>query len=237
MFGKKIKGSIELELAKDQFCNAWKGEAKNCARNFCVIANSTHYYLLYRDGKFLGTPAPRGGAIYPFSKDPLEEGGRGDLKNFHRATVVCISKTFNLQMPWGTRVPFVMHDKATGKDFRVGASGTFYLEIESSDGARNADRFYEKLASQGDPSKMTAEQLRDDLCAAYINQIGAKIQECLEELDRPISSLVGLQPGELVKISEAAYSKMKDLFEEYGLSIAEKASKGSILGRLIVMPA
>ena len=66
--------------------------------------------------------------------------------------------------------------------------------------------------------------------------MGAKVQEYLEMLDRPLSNMVGLQPAEFLKISEELYPKLKDIFEDYGLTIAE-SSTGSILGRLIVNPA
>ena len=71
---------------------------------------------------------------------------------------------------------------------------------------------------------------------AFVNRVGAKIQDYLEAQNRPLSNLVGLQPSEFVKISEELYPKLKDIFADYGLTVV-KASSGSILGRLIVNPA
>ena len=129
-----------------------------------------------------------------------------------------------------------MLDNTTGEPYSVGASGVFYVNIAPSDAARNGDRFYHKLLTQGDPSQMNTEALRDKLAEAFLNRVGAKIQEYLEQLNRPLSNLVGLQPSEFLKISEELYPKMKDIFADYGLTIV-KASSGSILGRLIVNPA
>ena len=60
--------------------------------------------------------------------------------------------------------------------------------------------------------------------------------EYLEKLDRPLSNLVGLQPAEMVKISEELYPQLKDIFAEYGLIMVESSSKGAILNGLIVAP-
>lgn len=237
MFGKKLlKGSIELRLKENQFCSVWEGQADACAHTFRIDTNADQYNLFYRDGRFMGTPTPYGGSIYPFAMDPTKEGNRSQKKQFSRAKVVCISSAFNLKVYWGTKIPFMMIDRETQKPYTVGASGVFYIEIEPSDGGRNADRFYRKLLSQGDPTQMTTEMLRDKLSEAFINRVGAKIQEYLEKLDRPLSNMVGLQPSEFLKISEELYPKLKDIFDDYGLTIAE-SSTGSILGRLLVNPA
>ena len=236
MFGKKlIKGSVELKLNEDQFCTVWEGRAEECSHDFCVDTNADQYNLFYRNGQFMGTPTPFGGSIYPFSVDPLQKGSRLQKKKFNRAKVVCISNSFNLKVFWGTKMPFMLIDNESGKPYRVGASGVFYIEIEGSDGARNADVFYRKLLSQGDPSQMTTEALRDKLAETFIIRVGAKIQEYLESLNRPLSNMIGLQPSEFLKISEELFPNMKDIFADYGLTIT-LGSKGSILQRLIVNP-
>ena len=235
MFGKKLlKGSIELKLEKDQFCAVWKGEAQDCHHQFRVDTNTNQYCLFFRDGQYMDTFA-RGGKLYPFSIDPREEGSRAMKKKFSRAEVVCISKTFNLKVYWGTKIPFTMLDPTTQNPYSVGASGVFFIEIEPSDGGRNAYRFFGKMLTQGDASQMTTEMLRDTLAEVFLNRVGAKIQEYLENLNRPLSNLVGLQPSEFLKISEELYPKLKDIFEDYGLTITNSSS-GSILGRLVVTP-
>lgn len=237
LFGKKImKGSIELRLKENQFCTVWEGRAEECSHDFCVDTNADQYNLFYRNGQFMGTPTPFGGSIYPFSDDPTKKGSRLQKNKYNRAKVVCVSNSFNLKVYWGTKIPFMLLDRETQKPYSVGASGVFFIEIEPSDAGRNADRFYRKLLTQGDPAQMTTEALRDKLAEAFINRVGAKIQEYLENLNRPLSNLVGLQPSEFLKISEELYPNLKDIFEDYGLTIA-LGSKGSILSRLIVNPA
>lgn len=237
MFGTKVaKGSVELKLNEDQFCAVWEGRAEEFHHTFCVDTNADQYNLFYRNGQFLGTPTPFGGSIYPFSNDPTQCGSRSQKKQFNRAKVVCISSAFNLKVYWGTKVPFVMIDKATQKPYMVGASGVFFVEIEPSDGGRNADKFYRKLLAQGDPVQMNTEALRDKLAEAFVNRVGAKIQEYLETLDRTLANMVGLQPAEFVKISEELYPKLKDVFADFGLTIVESGSTGSILSRLIITP-
>ena len=236
MFGKKlIKGSIELKLNEEQFCAVWEGRAEECSHEFCIDTNADQYNLFYRNGQFMGTPTPMGGSIYPFAVDPVQKGSRMQKKQFNRAKVVCLSSAFNFKIYWGTKIPFLLIDKATQKPYTVGASGVFYVEIEPSDGGRNADKFYRKMLTHGDPAQMTTEALRDKLAEAFINRVGAKIQEYLEALDRPLSNLVGLQPSEFVQISEELYPKLKDIFDDYGLTIA-RSSSGAILSRLLVNP-
>lgn len=230
MFGKKIKGSIPLTLEGDQFCSVWEGNEKDCAYNVEIATNADHYNLVYQDGKFLGKPLTNGGAVYPFSFDPERQGSRADKKHFKRAKVVCISSSFNFEVPWGAPDFMMFYN---GKAYDVGASGTFYIEIDPTDAGRSADRFYQKMLTQGDPAKMTTKALRDKLLAAFQNVIGAKIEECLEEVDRPLSELVGLSSSEKLKISKAVYPKVKDIFADFGLTIT-KASENSIVRNLVV---
>ncbi len=234
-FKKKKKGSVEIKLGTDQFCRVLEERAEDCHHTYCIDTDADQYNLFYRNGQFMGTPTPFGGSIYPFSVDPTKPGTKGQKKKFNRAKVVCIAKDFNLKVNWGTRSPFVMEDCITGHAFTVGASGVFYIEIDASDAGRNADRFYRKCLTQRDAEMFNTEELRDFLSEAFVNRVGAKIQEYLEEKQRSLGNLVGLQPSEFLKISEELYPKVKDIFAEYGLTLA-KASTGSILSRLIVNP-
>jgi len=237
MFGKKLqKEPVELKLTEEQFCAVWEGRSDDYSHEFCVDTNADQYNLFYRNGRYEGTPTPRGGSIYPFSMDPLQKGSRSDKKKISRAKVVCLSSSFNLSVKWGTQEPYLMYDGQTGKPYTVGARGLFYVEIDPGDGGRNADTFYRKLLSQVSPDKMDVEALRDKLAAAFLNRIGAEIQSCLEELKRPLGTLIGLQPGELTKISEAIYPRIKNIFDVYGLTIVEESSKGSILEKIFVNP-
>ena len=94
---------------------------------------------------------------------------------------------------------------------------------------RKADQFYSKCLTQRNAELFNAEALRDFLCEAFIMQIGAKIQEYIEEKGRSLENYVGLMPAEILKISEELCPKMKDIFGQYGLSIVGEASANSIL--------
>ena len=231
-FRKKFKGSIALNLAEDQFCTVWEGKQQDCAYNFEIVTQADHYHLVYQDGQFLGTPLINGGPIHPFSFDPRKKGSRKDKKKFRSTKVVCISSAFQLNINWG--VPdFLIYDE-NGKAYDVGASGTFYVEIDPANAGKSADTFYRKLLTHGDPSKMNTKALREKLLPAFQNVIGAKIEEVLVEMGRPISSLVGLTAKEKITISNAVYYKVKDVFASFGLTVSKISSMNSIVGNLVI---
>lgn len=234
MFKKKKSGTVEIKLGESQFCAVLEDKADEVSHKYCVIASSDNYNLLYRDGRFEGMPCPYGGAIYPFSVDPRQEGSKHQKKQFHSAKIVCISKDFNLKVFWGTDTPFIMEDINTHKAYEVGARGVFYVNIDPTDAARKADQFYSKCLTQRNASLFDAEALRDFLREAFIMQIGAKIQQYIEEEQRSIANYVGLMPSEILKISEELCPKMKDIFAAYGLTIVTEASSNSILQGLVV---
>ena len=232
-FNKKKSGPVELRLEADQFCRVLEDRADEVKSNYCIIANSDNYNLLYRDGQFLGMPKPFGGAIYPFSIDPTQEGSNGQKKKFHTAKIVCLSKDFNLKVFWGTETPFMMEDCITKKPYSVGARGVFYVSIDPTDAARKADQFYSKCLTQRNAELFNTEALRDFLREAFVMQIGARIQHYMTEENRSIANLVGLQPSEILKISEDLFPKMKDIFAMFGLTITD-VSANSILQGLVI---
>ena len=231
---KKKKNPVEIKLREDQFCSVIEDSSENVKTSYCIIADSQNYNLLYRDGRFLGMPCPFGGAIYPFSTDPKDQGSKRDLKTFRKSKVVCLSKDFNLKVNWGTKVPFTLSDVDTNKAFRVGARGTFYVNIDPSDAARMADRFYSKCLTQRNAELFNTEALRDFLAEAFVMQIGAKIQQYMEEKHRSLENYVGLMPSEILQISHDLYPTLKDIFGHYGLTIVEESSSNSILTGLEV---
>lgn len=235
MFFKKRKsGPVDIKLREDQFCCVLEDYADDVKNTYCIMASSDNYVLLYRDGRFLGMPRPFGGAIYPFSTDPTKKGSNRERKSFHKAKVVCLSKDFNLKVNWGTRTPFTLSDVETNRGFRVGARGTFYVAIDPTDAARKADQFYSKCLTQRNAEMFNAEALRDFLCEAFIMQIGAKIQQYMEEKNRSLENYVGIMPSEILQISQELCPKMKDIFGAYGLTIVEESSSNSILTGLEV---
>lgn len=236
MFGKKkISGSDEIRLGRDEFCKVLDMKAEDYTHKFCIDTDAEQYNLLYQNGRFMGMPTPFGGSIYPFAIDPTKQGSKHDKKKFNRARIVCLSKKYNIVINWGTRTPFMMIDKATQKPYTVGAKGVFYLQIDPTDAARSGDNFYRSCVTQSGDT-YNEDELKAFLSAAFVNRVGGKIQEYLEKLDRPLSNLVGLQPSEMVKISEELYPQLKDIFAEYGLIMVESSSSGAILNGLIVTP-
>ena len=232
LFRKKFKGSISLNLAEDQFCTVWEGKQKDCAYNFEVVTEASHYHLVYQDGHFDGTPLTNGGPIHPFSFDPRQKGSRKDKKKFRSTKIVCVSSAFHLSINWGVQ-DFLMFDK-DGKPFDIGASGTFFVEIDPADAGKNANTFYHKLLTQGDPSRMTSKALRERLLPAFQNVIGATIENALKDFERPLSALIGLTPSDKIAISNAVYYQVKDVFADYGLTIVKQASKNAFLGNLVI---
>ncbi len=240
MFGfkkKKKSGQENVQLAENQFCTVVEVDSEDVTTEYHFLANSDNYCLLYRDGQFLGMPRPNGGKIYPFSTDPTREGSRGELKSFTRARLVYLSKDFNLKVNWGTSSKFMLEDPQTHKAYYVGARGVFYVNIDTNDAARRADRFYRKCLSQGNATMFDTEKLRDFLREAFINHIGAKIQEYITQSGRSLDNYVGLMPSEILKISQELCPTMKDIFDEYGLTIVQKSSMGSILSGIEVEEA
>lgn len=233
-FKKKKVGPVEIKLNENQFCSVLEEKAEDVSHKYCVIASSDTYNLLYRDGRFMGMPAPYGGAIYPFATDPTKQGSNGQKKQFHSAKIVCLSKDFNLKVFWGTESPFIFEDSVSHKAYEVGARGVFYVNIDPTDAARKADQFYSKCLTQRNAALFDAEALRDFLREAFIMQIGAKIQHYIEEKNRSIANYVGLMPSEILAISEELCPKMKDIFAAYGLTIVTEASANSILQGLMV---
>ncbi len=235
-FGKKKKdGSAEIILDEDQFCKVLKEHADDVKPSYYISTNSDQYTLLYRDGRFLGMPTPFGGPLYPFAKDPTREGSKGQLKDYKDAKIVGLSKDFEVKVHWGTREPFIMRDTATGNAYNVGARGVFYIRIDATDAARNADRFYSKCLAQRNAETFKREVFMEFFAEMFIINVGAKIQEYLEGLNLPLSDGIGLQPAEFVKVSNDLYPQVKDTFAQYGLTIVD-SSKNSMLTGLNITP-
>ncbi len=237
LFKKKKNGPVDIKLGENQFASVIEEMSSNVGKKYCIIANSDNYNLLYRDGQFMGMPKPFGGAIYPFAINPIEQGTTRQKKKFRMAKVVCLSKDFNLKVYWGTETPFVLEDPKTKEAYEVGARGVFYVNIDPTDAARKADMFYSKCLTQRNASLFDTESLRDFLREAFVMKIGAKIQEYIEQKDRSLANYVGLQPSEILKISEELYPSMKDIFGAYGLTIVKESSQNSLIQGLVVNAA
>ena len=221
LFKKRKSDEVRIKLEADQFCSVIEEKQDDVTNKYCIIADANNYNLLYRDGRFLGTPQPFGGTIYPFSDDPRKMGSNGQKKAYRYASIVCLSKDFNLKVDWGTAHPFLIVDPVTQKPYEIGANGVFYVNIDPSDAARNADLF-------------NTEALRDFLRDAFIMQIGAKIEQYIAKSGKSLQNYVGLSPSEILSVSQDICPTLADIFDMYGLTVIQEVSSNSILRGLIV---
>lgn len=234
LFKKRIGGIISIPFDPDRLANSVKFNSDDVKASMSVTARGVHYNLLYRDGQYQGIPHMEGGSIYPFSVDPRKKGSNGQKKKFNEAEIVAIAKDFTVKVLWGTKTPFTIEDPNTKTPYRITARGVFFVNIDPSDSAKSANLFYSKVLANRNLEEFKLEQLRDFLADAFVNRIGAKIQEYIESSGRSLSNYVGLMPAEIVKISEELCPKMGDIFGHFGLAIDEEASSGAILGALNV---
>ena len=65
-------------------------------------------------------------------------------------------------------------------------------------------------------------------------QIGAKIQEYIEKSGKSLENYVGLQPTEILRVSQEICPTLADIFDMYGLTVIQEVSSNSILRGLIV---
>ncbi len=232
-FKKKMKGDHTFPIEPDQIATVVDLKADEVSHTYSVSANSTCYNMLYQNGSFMGLPCPRGGSIYPFSKDPTRQGSKGDKKNLRRATVVIISKTLRLKMYWGTGEQYYMEDPVTHESYRIGAHGVFYLYINNTDAGESARRFYEKCSS-GTIDNLSVEFVKTFLAEAFSPEIGAKLEEYLNEKKKSLATYVDVSPSEQLKISADLVERLDGLFTGFGLCIDKEASRRSILEGMIV---
>ncbi len=230
LFKKKKEGPVVPTLSPEQFCCVIEEKSDDVSPKYCVMANANHYTLLYRNGTYEGMPQPYGGKIYPFSVDPTEKGSKRDLKEYQSAQVVCIVKDFELKVHWGTVTPFVIHDAAAHRPYHIGAHGVFYVNINAKNAGRSADRFYSKCLTNRNASLFDTEALRDFLRDTFIMEIGAAIERYITDQNRPIADFKGLTPSEILAVSKELYPTMKDIFDEYGLTVAPSSERSILEG-------
>ncbi len=228
-FKRKKTLGCKPHLDDGQFATVIELQAREISHKYPVEADQTKYTLLYRDGQFLGMPRPGGGPIYPFSKDPTRQGSRGYMKNFTNATIVVISKDSRLQVFWGTPEQFIIPDPTTGQSYHIGARGVFFLYVDPSNAAQNANMFYRRCLSQGDSSHYDAERLRSFLSDAFSNPIGRELDKFLKADGRPFSAYQGLTPSECGDLSEALCSRVGDIFAHVGLTLDVELSRYTLL--------
>ena len=227
-----IKGPIKLTLENGVFCKSWSATAKDCVHNLEAVASHKFYNLVYRNGEFWGIARPMGGSFYPFSKDEklVKPSSRADRNNCTDIELVCLTAGAHLNVNWGVSDKLIRNKD--GKNYFFNAHGTFFIEIDRADSAANANIFYNKLCVQSGSNVMTDDELRKKLKAAFENRIAAVIQETLMEMDDSLDSFIDVMATEALEIGEKVYKKVKGLFSDYGLTIVEESSIGSIIAHV-----
>ena len=88
--------------------------------------------------------------------------------------------------------------------------------------------------TQRNAELFNTEALRDFLRDAFIMQIGAKIQEYIEASGKSLENYVGLQPSEILRVSQEICPALANIFDMYGLTVIQEVSSNSIIRGLIV---
>lgn len=219
---KRSREPVECCLGADEFCHVITERAEDYHHSHYVIADERHYTLLYQNGHYEGQPCPNGGNIYPFSFTPDREGSRRDVKKFRQSEIIFISKDFCFQVKWGTDPAhrYLIEDPVTHEGYFVGANGTFEVRINPEDAARRAYEFYAKLLSQyRKGSVFDSDALVLRLQDRFLMDIGAAIEDNIIRSGRSLASYVGLGPSDMKRVSDEITPGVKNIFDEYGLTI------------------
>lgn len=226
---KRSREAVECSLGADEFCHVITERAEDFRHTHYVIADERHYTLLYQNGQYVGQPCPYGGNIYPFSRIPAQQGTRRDLKAFRQSEIIFISKDFYFLVKWGTDPGhrYLIEDETTHEGYYVGAHGTFEVRINPEDAARRAKEFYAKLLSQyRKGSVFDQEALVQRLQDRFLMNIGAAIEDNIRRSGRSLASYVGLGPSAMKRVSDEILPGVKDIFDEYGLTITSITLNG-----------
>ncbi len=229
---KEIK-PIEIQLDVSEWCRCERYySAKMKPKQYIQADGRRHYTFLSQDGRFAGQPAPLGGKIYPFSPNPTEMATRREMKQYVFAEVVVVKKNFKMKIDWGTPPHRLFHieDPITKVPYKVGANGSFEVQIDATDAARNANQFFLELLSE--TSDYNAESMKNRLQDRYLQEIGAGIETVIINEKRSLENYVGIGPSDLKRVNDLLYPYIKDLFASYGLTISATTLNG-----LTVVPA
>ena len=72
------------------------------------------------------------------------------MKNSVFAEIVVVKKNFKMKIDWGTPPHRMFHleDPISKAPYHVGANGSFEVQIDPCDAARNANQFFLELLSE-----------------------------------------------------------------------------------------
>lgn len=232
-FKKKEIKPIEIQLGESEWCHSERYYAdKMKPKQYIQADGRRHYTFLSQDGRFAGQPAPLGGKIYPFSPNPTDMPTRKEMKQYVFAEVVVVKKNFKMKIDWGTPLHRMFHieDPITKVPYKVGANGSFEVQIDATDAARNANQFFLELLSE--TNDYNAEKMKARLQDRYLQEIGAGIETVIKDEKRSLDNYVGIGPADLKRVNDLLYPIVKNLFASYGLTISATTLNG-----LNVIPA
>lgn len=234
----RITGVCDLRFENDQICRVWRGRAKDCDPSFYVLHRSDTTALLYRDGKLVPFCSYQGGAVYPFSKDPLKKKPFFQRSVCKEAAFVCVSKGWNHDVAWGVpNIPF--KDKRTGRSYQMGLSGVFYYELGGD--PLQADKIYREFFSQGDGEayqRKFREFIRDRIAQAVKYRFPKIFENFLENTDFVLEPDVKFLPKQIFDISrmlmeEIASYEASYLYFEYGIHAAVELNRCGFIHAMI----
>lgn len=199
----QLIGLDELELEKNDM--VVRKNVDSFDVNARVVVADTHSAILIKDGRMQETLS---GGSYPlFDK---KRGLFGDKKigNF-TVSLIYLSKTAELQVFWGTPIPFDFRDSETGVALRVGASGEFGVIIE------NPRQFYLKVI--GVDAHYTTANLSSRLRSRLLAEIEPAIATTMSENNLPYWRIAEYKK----RIADEVYPTLKEMFlRDYGLNMS-----------------
>ena len=207
---KKYKGPIRFEFEKGEFVQICELNAKNCARDFFVLAQADQKMILFRDGdRYDCSP----GRIYPFSKDPKKKKSLFNRKACERIKIVCLATDCVHRVEWGAS-EIMMKDRASDKTYRIGAVGDIYFMIGGSIDAVNAF-CHNGLVTSGF-SERSNEQIKESIRDVVVNSFVSFLTR--SEL---YTSLIGkeLLPDEMLSLNKSFCSELKPVLAEFGIDV------------------
>ena len=218
---KMIMRLIKLSLESDQIYSTWTGRVKDFGKNFGIVASSMYTYLVFADGKHVGTFLGDG-MIYPFSENFKKKPSLFQRKKICHAEVTCLASGTVFDVNWKTS--YMKIDSTTSQRYDISMFGKLYFEIGSS--PEQILNFYHIFACLN--NTIDKEYLGDKLQQCFIPVITSFFERFLSEKEIPLEEGSMLTAMEKLDIAEQICGIMQNRFRDYGVSVSP-AYNGSLL--------
>ena len=150
--------------------------ARQCVDNFSpetiIIVPDTHNAIIVKDGQMMTTLESGSHQIFDVKKGFFGL-GKAQKTDVHTVDVIYMSKTYKLQIFWGTKTRFELRDPIADVPVKVGASGEFTIQI------CNPRKAYLELI--GVSKNYTDQDLREYLSGQLLNEIEYAIASVMRE--------------------------------------------------------